>query len=116
MPSLPRRPCRVMGCPNTKPCAVHGRRSYNQASSSARGYGYAWNVRAKAFLRAHPTCVMCGGPAQVADHVIPRRAGGSDDESNLQALCRSDHNRKTGAVDRVGPLYGHSTRRMWALR
>jgi 5-methylcytosine-specific restriction endonuclease McrA len=42
---------------------------------------------------------MCGAPAIVPDHVIPLSAGGTDDESNLQALCKPCHDRKTVLCD-----------------
>jgi 5-methylcytosine-specific restriction endonuclease McrA len=35
----------------------------------------------------HRTCVVCGQPATIVDHVIPRRAGGYNAVSNLRSLC-----------------------------
>jgi 5-methylcytosine-specific restriction endonuclease McrA len=41
--------------------------------------------------RAGFRCELCGIPADERwlelDHILPRRHGGSDDLSNLQALC-----------------------------
>lgn len=34
------------------------------------------------------TCIYCGDPATVLDHVMPRLLGGSDDPSNLQPACK----------------------------
>ncbi len=32
-------------------------------------------------------CKECGGPANVVDHIEPIARGGTDDPSNLQAMC-----------------------------
>jgi 5-methylcytosine-specific restriction protein A len=70
------------------------------------------------FLRRHPLCADPFGvhaaqgrivPAECVDHVVPLRHGGSNDESNLQALCASCHSRKT--VLRDGG-FGRARRRM----
>jgi 5-methylcytosine-specific restriction protein A len=75
-------------------------------SSSARGYGALWRRLARLFLASHPLCV---DPyrrhqerlvaANQVDHITPRRRGGSDDGSNLQALCASCHAYKTARYD-----------------
>ena len=37
-------------------------------------------------------CVKCGKPGRMeVDHVIPIWNGGTDDEANLQTLCRGCH-------------------------
>lgn len=33
------------------------------------------------------------------DHIVPREQGGSDQWSNLQALCHSCHSKKTATED-----------------
>lgn len=64
-----------------------------------------WKQRRKAQLDAEPLCAgpdsYCAGmgrvtPATVADHIIPREQGGSDEPHNLQSLCGSCHNKKSG--------------------
>jgi 5-methylcytosine-specific restriction endonuclease McrA len=49
--------------------------------------------RYEVLKRARYRCELCGVSAEhkalEVDHIIPRNKGGSDDESNLQALCYS---------------------------
>ena len=52
------------------------------------------------FLRAHPLCEDCraAGRAQVAEevhHIVPLRDGGTHEWSNLMALCKTHHSRRT---------------------
>jgi len=54
------------------------------------------------FLREHPLCDLCAVDGLVkaatdVHHLAPKREGGTDEESNLQALCHSCHSRITGA-------------------
>lgn len=48
-------------------------------------------VRYQVLSRAGFRCELCGAPADEqaleVDHIMPRRHGGQDDETNLQALC-----------------------------
>lgn len=69
-------------------------------SSGARGYGRQWRegVRAQV-LREEPFCRSCLAMGEqeltvIVDHIVPRRAGGSDARGNLQGLCRACSNRK----------------------
>lgn len=105
MPNLPMSPCRFSGCPVIGPCPAHARpsrplpevRLYDdrRGSSTQRGYGYAWQQRKTALLLARPNCALCGKRAVEVDHRIPKRLGGSDDDQNLQSICRSCHAIKT---------------------
>lgn len=109
MPMLPKRPCPVAGCPVLGFCAQHQRPRVEQprprlyddrrGSSTARGYSYKWQQMRKQYIALHPVCVKCGRPSAAVDHIIPRRAGGADDERNYQALCHACHSKKT-AVER----------------
>tara|TARA_R100001163_G_scaffold63795_1_gene56503 strand:- start:764 stop:1060 length:297 start_codon:yes stop_codon:yes gene_type:complete len=62
---------------------------------------YAWRKLRKVVLDKNPLCVHCLDndmvkPADVVDHIIPIKKGGAElDESNLQGLCHSCHNKKT---------------------
>lgn len=91
-----------------------------ESSSSARGYGYAWQKAREGHLRSHPFCVMCMDQlgveaslakelvivecaergvavpwAQVVDHRIPHRGDQKLfwDKANWQSLCTTHHNR-----------------------
>jgi 5-methylcytosine-specific restriction endonuclease McrA len=87
------------------------------ASSTQRGYGYKWQVERKAYLEAHPFCVMClkelgikakdnagiivecatrglSAPrARIVDHKIPHRGDQHLfwQRSNWQPLCKPHH-------------------------
>lgn len=67
-------------------------------------FGMVWDNAEKKYVRTkNLLCVMCtNGPklATVCDHIIPKRAGGSDDEINLQPLCYNCHQIKT-ARDKI---------------
>lgn len=58
-------------------------------------------MRAKLFL-ANPLCVQCGlsGRAALAtelDHIKPLVHGGTNDDENMQGLCKDCHAAKTAA-------------------
>jgi 5-methylcytosine-specific restriction protein A len=67
-------------------------------SAHRRGYGAAWEKIRADVLKRTPIC-PCGALATDVDHRIPRARGGTDHPSNLAALCRSCHARKTAATD-----------------
>lgn len=71
-----------------------------RGTAAQRGYGARWRRVRAAYLAAHPLCVECERagrvvPATDVDHIVARRRGGSDEWSNLQALCHACHSRKT---------------------
>jgi DNA-directed RNA polymerase subunit RPC12/RpoP len=54
-----------------------------------------WRAVRKIILeRAEYKCHYCGAHATDVDHVIPRVEGGTDDESNLVASCKSCNSKK----------------------
>jgi len=110
MPTMPLPRCKVPGCKERARakgktlCAAHATEAYReQATLYGRDpyYGTAdWERRRKRILERDPFCVACKAkgklePSRVADHIVPRAKGGSDDESNLQGLCFQCHSRKT---------------------
>ena len=70
--------------------------------ATERTRGGKW-MRARAkWLRAHPLCCMCQDEGHVTaaeevDHITPLWAGGADDDTNYQSLCRAHHAAKTAA-------------------
>ena len=106
MPNLPLRPCSFSGCSVLGPCPMHQRkvtpvlqgRMYDdrRMSSTQRGYGYKWQKFRTDYILRHPYCCKCGKPTTDVDHKLPRARGGTDDERNLQPLCKHCHNGKTG--------------------
>ena len=105
MPSKAAQICSEPGCAEiavsgSSRCAAHQRPRWptgadTRPSAARRGYGYQWSKLRAAFLSKNPACEFCGAPATDVDHIVPKRWGGTNDESNLQALCHSCHSRKT---------------------
>jgi 5-methylcytosine-specific restriction protein A len=81
------------------------RQDAQRGSPAERGYGRNWRRIRGMYLRRHPWCEDPFGihedpvPATEVDHIIPIRAGGTNQFENLQALCKSCHSRKTVRED-----------------
>lgn len=91
------RPRKKPGVPPAHPTS--GRRE----SAARRGYGRPWQRLRLEVLAERPLCEDCldegrTTPSNEVDHVIPTK-GEHDprhyDKSNLRALCKSHHSRKT---------------------
>lgn len=113
MPERFQRPCAYPGCPELiregRFCAQHNREvkgqyDHNRESAAKRGYDHRWQAIRRMFLRRHPLCMDPFGvhheiqqvvAATEVDHIKPKRDGGGNEETNLQALCKSCHSRKT---------------------
>ncbi len=67
-----------------------GRRS----SPLPRGWS---QTRRRVLERDAGRCYLCGRAADHVDHIVPACEGGTDDESNLAAICSACHARKTSA-------------------
>lgn len=81
--------------------AVGWRRVAAKSSSSERGYGASWRKRRERIMQRDrglcQPCIRKGiiTSAYAVDHIVPKAAGGTDDDTNLEAICRCCHKQKT---------------------
>ena len=90
-------------------CPDHPRNWHKQEKRGTRherGYGSAWDrVRAQVMLRDKGLCQPCRhagrvSPATEVDHIVPKSQEGTDDSTNLQAICSPCHKVKTAMESR----------------
>lgn len=113
MPVKPATPCSQPGCPelsHERFCPTHAKaedqryRTYQRDPAINKRYDHRWRKIRNAYITRHPLCEHCQQdgcvtPAQEVDHIIPLENGGTHDEANLQALCKSCHSSKTARED-----------------
>lgn len=122
MPTKPARPCKQRGCPEltTGPsghCPLHKKEAQHlqdtaRGSSSKRGYTRRWRKARRHYLNEHPLCVQCEKEgiieaATEVHHIKALRNGGTHEDNNLMALCKSCHSRITA---RENGAFGNKTR------
>jgi 5-methylcytosine-specific restriction protein A len=107
------RVCLTWRCPNKIPIApgrktpsrcaeCRGRSWSNPPPANSYAYGYGWQViRKRVLVRDHYQCQLryadiCVGRASQVDHIVQPEAGGTNDLSNLRAVCVKCHRRRTG--------------------
>lgn len=116
MPQRPAAACSRPGCRGlvrADVCSVCGprrRATYQQydaqrGTTAERGYGSSWQRLRAVYLRSHPNCAECAKAGRVESavdvhHIIPLRDGGSNEASNLMALCHPCHSKYTDAEKR----------------
>lgn len=107
MPKKPKRPCSYPGCPKLTDgrfCPEHEAQEnkryerYDRNPATKRLYGYVWKRIRDSYVRAHPFCENCYAkgmliPTEEVHHRLPLSEGGTNDRSNLIALCKSCHAR-----------------------
>lgn len=125
MPNLAPKPCRKLGCnalvrDGSSYCAAHKVDAKigtfadkTRGSRQSRGYGAAWDkLRKQILLRDNGLCQPCLEqdvitPAKQVDHIVAKAHGGTDDESNLQAICVACHKAKTAKESARGRGYAN---------
>jgi 5-methylcytosine-specific restriction protein A len=114
MPRRPPHPCPEPGCPalvqGRGRCPAHQRErdqriDERRGSSTARGYGYAWQQLRLHMLRDEPLCRMCKAEGRVTaatevDHVDGNSRNNA--RENLRPLCKSCHSRRTATDQAFG--------------
>lgn len=102
MPEAALRYCLDAGCTNkvrrAPRCPEHHRARRRRPSSTSRGYTRAYEKLRPIVLSEERRCHRCGGPATEVDHLVPLRLGGSNDRSNLRAVCRSCNNKRAAEM------------------
>ena len=109
MPRKPRKPCAFPGCPRlvesgSRYCSEHQKEEdrryekYGRYPHTRRRYGRAWKRIRDRYVSTHPLCEMClkdGRYAKTEEvhHIKPLSEGGTHDDDNLMALCKSCHSR-----------------------
>ena len=96
--------CKYPGCPNLvdqkeRYCSYHKKiinKLYALKRENKDYYSQTkWRKIRKNFLEKYTYCFYCGKIATEVDHIIPLSKSGTNDEWNLQSLCKSCHSRKT---------------------
>ena len=120
MPRKPRHPCGYPGCPELtgrQYCPAHEKvvssqyNRYGRTPEMKRRYNGAWPRIRRRFLAAHPLCEMClregraTAAAEHVHHIIPLSDGGTNDDANLQSLCKSHHS-SVHMQERIQKKYG----------
>lgn len=107
MPRKPKKPCAWPGCPELtygKYCEVHAKQAakdyetYKRDPNTRKRYGRTWQKIRARYLTLHPLCEECltEGRSTLATevhHKIPLGEGGTNDEKNLEAVCKACHSR-----------------------
>ena len=107
MPKKPKRPCSHPGCPmltGGQFCEEHAKEEakryekYDRDPAVRKRYGRAWKRIRDRYAAAHPLCELCQKnglliPTEEIHHKTPLSEGGTHNEENLIALCKSCHAR-----------------------
>jgi 5-methylcytosine-specific restriction enzyme A len=112
----PLYPCRHYACKELLSirgfCEIHikdasGWNKSSRKSATERGYGWEWTkLRKQIMQRDNGLCRPCLARhlviyATEVDHIVPKSKGGTDAESNLQAICKKCHQLKTNKEGRA---------------
>lgn len=109
MPTKPKRPCSHPGCPlltSERFCEKHAKQEarryekFDRDPTTRKRYGRNWKRIRDSYIHEHPLCERCekDGKLVVANevhHIKPLSCGGTNEPSNLMALCTSCHSEIT---------------------
>lgn len=109
---MARRPSSICSCGliiasgERCPCARRRKAEHDAArpSPTARGYDADWRLLRSRFLAAHPRCAVCDATAKEVDHIqsVAERPDLRLTWSNLRALCKPCHSRRTARDQAFG--------------
>jgi 5-methylcytosine-specific restriction enzyme A len=118
MPKKAPTPCRHHCCPKLVDlpgyCDEHAHESIgwqsdrDRGTRQQRGYGAKWQkLRKRILSRDNGLCQQCRRRGRITaathvDHIVNKARGGTDDESNLESICRTCHALKTGRESHGG--------------
>lgn len=94
---------RIQAINRKKRREVNRRHDAKRPCAAKRGYGRNWRLHREMFLHRHPLCEWPEGCREFAtevDHKVSLAKGGTHEDDNLQALCKSHHSMKTAREDR----------------
>jgi len=113
MPKVAPKPCKHPGCKalvrdGSSRCEAHKVRDgtfadRNRGTRQQRGYGAAWErLRLVVLRRDAGLCQPCLSAGRITlavavDHIKNKASGGTDDLTNLRAICKDCHDAKTAA-------------------
>lgn len=106
MPIAAPKPCSHPGCgvlvrDGTGRCPKHPRPVWDKRQGAPkRVTGRRLQAQRAALFARQPLCVECERRGMVVlatqrDHIVPLAEGGTDDEDNVQGLCRPCHQSKS---------------------
>lgn len=111
MPRKPKKPCSYPGCcklTHDRYCEEHTKQSnknyerFERPYNSSEKYGKHWRAIRSRYIKLHPLCEDCLefgytpiGKSEEVHHIKPLSKGGTNEYSNLRALCKSCHSRHT---------------------
>jgi 5-methylcytosine-specific restriction protein A len=97
--------------PVHRPAQKKERKAWDRTSqqrgktTTQRGYGWQWQkLRQRIIDRDLGLCQPCKRKDRVTafhavDHIVPKAKGGTEDESNLECICKRCHKAKTARED-----------------
>lgn len=117
MPTASPKPCvlcRVLVRDGTSRCALHKLAAWVGRPEVKRTTGRKLQRQRAALFTREPLCRECAKhglatPAVIRDHIAPLAEGGSDDDGNVQPLCRPCSDAKTAAESARGRRRGSVT-------